>query len=317
VTDRTGTIVIPGGAGYLGRVLADHFAKQSRPVVILSRQPHAGDDRTRYLVWDGETPGDWVEAFEGAEAVVNLAGRSVNCRYNARNRQEIYDSRLRSTKVIGEAIARCSQPPQVWINSSSATIYRHTLDRPMDEATGEIGTGFSVDVCLKWEQTLADAATSQTRKVALRSAIVFGKGHGGAMEAFLRLVRLGLGGTLGPGTQYVSWIHAEDYARSVQWIMAHPELDGPVNCASPNPAPNAVFMRTLREVCRQPIGLPVAAWMLEIGAFCLQTETELLLKSRRVVPGRLLASGFRFQYPELHRALEAIVNGGSETAAAR
>jgi uncharacterized protein (TIGR01777 family) len=166
-----------------------------------------------------------------------------------------------------------------------------------------------VDVCLQWEKTLADAVTPQTRKVALRMAIVFGRGSGGAMEAFLRLVRLGLGGTLGPGTQYVSWIHAEDYARSVQWIMAHPELEGPVNCAAPNPAPNAAFMRTLRRVCRQPIGLPATAWMLEIGAFCLQTETELLLKSRRVVPGRLLASGFRFQYPELDGALEEIVHG--------
>jgi uncharacterized protein (TIGR01777 family) len=306
---RTSTIVIPGGAGYLGRGLADHFARQGHRVVVLSRQPPADAGQIQVVGWDGRTLGDWAEEFEGAEAIINLAGRSVNCRYNARNRQEIYDSRLLSTKVVGKAIARCVRPPRVWINSSSATIYRHALDRSMDEATGEIGTGFSVDVCQKWERTLFDAPTPQTRRIALRSSIVFGKGRGGAMEAFHRLVRLGLGGTLGPGTQFVSWVHSEDFARGVQWIMEQEGLEGPVNLASPNPVPNAEFMRLLRQVCHQPIGLPAARWMLEIGAFFLGTETELLLKSRRVIPGKLLESGFTFLYPRLDAALNAIING--------
>jgi uncharacterized protein (TIGR01777 family) len=288
MTDAAGTIVIPGGSGYLGGVLADYFARQCRPVVILSRRKRIDDGPIRYAAWDGETPGEWAREFEGAAAIVNLAGRSVNCRYNARNRQEIYDSRLRSTKAVGEAIARCADPPPVWINASSATIYRHALDRPMDEASGEIGTGFSVDVCLKWERALAEADTPQTRKVALRTAIVFGPG-GGAFEAFHSLVRRGLGGTLGRGDQFVSWIHAEDFARSVEWIIRHAELEGPVNCAAPNPLPNREFMRLLREACGK------------------RTETELLLKSRRVVPGKLLASGFQFRFPHWEDAVRNIL----------
>jgi uncharacterized protein (TIGR01777 family) len=194
----------------------------------------------------------------------------------------------------------------LWINASSATIYRHALDRAMDESTGDIGTGFSVDVCQKWEKTLWDAPTrSEVRKVALRSAMVFGPG-GGVFDAFYRLVKLGLGGTLGRGDQFVSWVHAEDFARSVQWILAHPELNGPINIAVPNPVPNALFMKTFREVCHRPLGLPATDWMLEIGAILLRTETELLLKSRRVVPETLIDSGFSFQYPELRRALEQI-----------
>lgn len=306
-----GTLVLPGGFGYIGRLLTDYFTRAGYSVIILSRQPRTADSSARIVRWDGETLGDWANEFENAAAVINLAGRTVNCRYNTVNRQQIYDSRLHSTHVIGEAIARCASPPKIWINSSSATIYRHALDRPMDEATGEIGTGFSVDVCQKWEKTLADAPTPHTRKVALRSAMVFGRGEGGVAEAFLNLTRRGLGGTLGDGKQFVSWIHAEDFARSIAWIMAHEDLEGPVNCASPNPLPNAQFMRTLRAVCRQRIGLPAPRWMLEIGAFFLRTETELLLKSRRVVPGKLLASGFTFSYPEIRAALEEIVHGSN------
>jgi uncharacterized protein (TIGR01777 family) len=175
-----------------------------------------------------------------------MAGRSVNCRYNEANKREIYDSRLNSTRVIGEAIARCENPPRLWINSSSATIYRHAEDRAMDEATGEIGEGFSVDVCRKWEQALNDSPTPQTRKVALRTAMVFGKDKRGVMDAFLTLAKRGLGGTLGPGNQFVSWIHAADFARATQWIIEHEKLNGPINCASPNPIRNREFMRTLR-----------------------------------------------------------------------
>lgn len=300
-------IVIPGGAGYLGQTLAQYFTRQSIPVVILSRHAHPGSALVKYVRWDGETLERWAEEFADATAIINLAGRSVNCRYNEANKREIYASRLASTKVIGAAIAQCTSPPPVWLNASSATIYRHAEDRAMDEATGEIGDGFSVDVCQRWEQSFADAPTPQTRKVALRAAMVFGRGAGGVFEAFHNVVKLGLGGTLGKGTQFVSWIHAEDFCRAVEWIIQHEDLAGPINLAAPHPIPNAEFMRIFREVCRQPIGLPAMGWMLEIGAFFLRTETELLLKSRRVVPGRLLASGFEFRYPHFDEALREIV----------
>ena len=299
------TLLLPGGSGYLGQVLARDFLDRAWRVVVLTRggpSPRYGEAAT----WDGKTLGGWTRHVDEADVVVNLAGRTVNCRYTAKNRRQIYDSRLESTRVLGEAIARSSEPPRLWINSSSATIYRHAEDRPMDEASGELGEGFSVDVCQRWERLLGEAATPRTRKVALRSAMVFGPGRGGVYEAFRRIVRLGLGGTLGPGTQYVSWIHSEDFARAVRWILDHDELAGVVNLASPFPVHNADFMRTFRRACRRPIGLPAAAWMLEIGAFFLRTETELLLKSRRVVPAVLLESGFEFRYPELGPALEQI-----------
>lgn len=306
---QRGRIVIPGGSGYLGRIVAEYFVNLDFEVVILSRKPLPDSVFVRYAVWDGATPGDWAQHFEGATAVINLAGRSVNCRYNAKNRQEIHDSRLRSTKLIGEAISQCANPPGVWMNASSATIYRHAEDRPMDEATGEIGTGFSVDVCQKWEQTFFDSTAPRTRKAALRSAMVFGWGDGGVFKAFENIVRRGLGGTLGRGDQMVSWVHSLDFTRSLQWILEHEDLEGPVNIASPNPLPNRRFMRLFRQACRRNIGLPASRWMLEAGAFLLQTETELLLKSRWVVPGKLLESGFHFLYPEFDRALDVILNG--------
>lgn len=301
------TIVMPGGAGYLGRHLACYFAGRGDRVVILTRHPNNGTGPIRQLGWDGRTLGDWAAAFEGADAVVNLTGRTVNCRYNAKHKREIYDSRLESTRVIGQAIAACGNPPAVWINSSSATIYRDARDRAMDEKTGEIGTGFSVDVCQRWEAALAEAATPRTRKVALRTAIVFGPGAGGPFEAFRRIVKLGLGGTLGPGDQFVSWVHSHDFCRAVEFMIGRNDMDGPVNVAAPNPIPNREFMRIFRRVLHKRVGLPATRWMLEIGAFFLRTETELLLKSRRVVPGRLMEAGFEFEFPEFGAALEDIV----------
>lgn len=300
-------IIIPGGAGYLGKALAAYFSQLGYSIVILSRRAQtSASSSIRFLEWDGENIGAWQRQFEGASAIINLAGRTVNCRYNETNKQEIYDSRLKSTKIIGEAIAQCASPPSVWLNASSATIYRDAEDRAMDEVAGEIGTGFSVDVCQRWERVLNDAQTPHTRKVALRTSIVFGKGQGGPFEAFRNVVKLGLGGTLGKGTQFVSWIHLEDFCRSLQWILEYEGLTGAINLASPNPLKNSEFMRDFREACGMPVGLPAMEWMLEIGAFFLQTETELLLKSRRVVPTRMLASGFVFKYPEFKSALSEI-----------
>jgi uncharacterized protein (TIGR01777 family) len=258
--------------------------------------------------WDGEKLDEWANEIDGADAIINLAGRSVNCRYNDRNKQEIYDSRLKPTKILGEAIAQCKQPPIIWINSSSATIYRHAEDRAMDEANGEIGNGFSVDVCQKWEATFNEAETPHTRKVALRTAIVFGSQKGGAMDAFEMLARRGLGGTLGPGTQFVSWIHAADFARAIEWIFNHDDLSGPVNCAAPHPISNREFMQILRETVHAPLGLPATSWMLAVGAFLMGTETELLLKSRRVVPGKLQESGFEFRFPDWQIACDSIIS---------
>lgn len=301
-------IVIPGGTGFLGSVLTEHLAARGYEIVVLTRAPQPSSLPIRQVVWDGASRGAWTQELEGAAAVINLAGRSVNCRYNESNRRAIYASRLHSTAIIGAAIAACRQPPLVWLNSSSATIYRDARDRTMDEATGDIGTGFSVDVAQKWEKAFADAITPHTRKVALRTAIVFGHGQGGPFEAFHRLVRFGLGGQQGDGTQYVSWIHSGDFARAVVWLLEHEELSGAFNLAAPNPLPNHEFMRAFRQACHQSIGLPAPEWMLEMGAFFLRTETELLLKSRRVVPRRLLESGFRFNFSDWHSAVDDLVN---------
>ncbi len=298
-------LILPGGAGFLGRVITDYFAPEHE-IVVLSRGQSAPEG-ARLVRWDGETSGDWARELDGADAIINLAGRSVNCRYNAANKREIYNSRLKSTKIIGEVISQCQKAPRVWINSSSATIYRHAEDRAMDEATGEIGHGFSVDVCQKWEAVLEAPNTPNTRKIALRTAMVFGSQKGGVMDAFESIARRGLGGTLGKGNQFVSWIHATDFARSLRWILQHESLDGAINCAAPNPIPNREFMKILRETVKAPLGLPATAWMLTIGTFFMGTETELLLKSRRVVPGKLLNSGFEFRFPDWRAACEEII----------
>ena len=296
---QTRKIVIAGGNGYLGRLVSRHFLDKGDQVTVLTRQTANTDSRPSQIHWDGLTLGSWALTLEKADVLINLAGRSVNCRYTGRNRRAIYDSRLQSTAILGEAIAACVHPPKVWLQSSSATIYRHAEDREMDEATGEIGTGFSVDVCQKWEATLLAAKTPLTRKVALRSAMVMGPGSDGVFGAFHRLARLKLGGTLGHGRQFVSWVHYLDFLRALDWISEFSSLTGAVNLAAPNPLPNRDFMRVLRQGKR---GLPSHRWMLEIGAFFLRTETELLLKSRRVIPVKLLQSGFVFLHPHWETA---------------
>ena len=300
-------IVIPGGGGFIGRHVTRHFAAKGWEVVVLSRQHHEHREGVRFVWWDGANLDSWADELDGAEAVINLAGRTVNCRYGKKNRREIYESREFSTEVIGVAIAECATPPRVWFNASSATIYRHSLDRDMDEATGEIDPvpeggprnkwEFSVDVVNRWERVLFEATTPDTRRIAMRLSMVFGTGAGGVFEAFRSITRRGLGGTQGPGTQYVSWLHVEDFLRMLDWCLDHEQLSGPVNMCSPNSMPNREFMRVFREACGVKLGLPASAWMLEIGAFFMRTETELLLKSRRVVPGKLLDSGFKLNHP--------------------
>jgi uncharacterized protein len=304
-------IVLPGGSGFLGRILAPHLERSGYEIVVLSRAPSVGKDGIREIGWDGETIGTWAKELEGSTAVVNLAGRSVNCHYHSRNRRLFMDSRINSTRVLGEAIAQCKSPPSIWLNSSTATIYKHSVDRAMDEVSGEIGASaqakdaFSVEVATAWERTFNAAQAPGTRKVALRTAMVLSD-TGSVLRVLGRLVRFGLGGKMGGGDQYVSWIHELDFCRAIEWIMIRGDLDGAVNLAAPNPLPNAEMMRIKRKTFGMPVGLPATAWMLEMGAFVLRTETELIIKSRRVVPGRLLASGFEFRFPDFSGAVEEL-----------
>jgi len=297
-------IVIPGGSGQVGHILARHFHAEGHDVTVLSRTP--GDCPWRSLPWDGISAGDWIDALEGSDVCINLAGRSVNCRYSKANRAAILNSRVDSTRLLGKVIASLGRPPAVWLNASTATIYRHEHERPNDELTGILGGNepgapdtwnFSIDVAQAWEAAFAEIPTPRTRKVALRSAMTFSPDKYGVFDVFLTLVRRGLGGTVGSGRQFVSWIHDADFIAAIDFLIANSSLDGPVNLASPNPVPNREFQRILREAWGTGIGLPTTKWMVEIGTFLMRTESELVLKSRRVVPARLLSAGFTFEYP--------------------
>jgi len=262
------------------------------------------------------TLGDWVQELDNADIVINLAGRSVNCRYNATHRQEILESRIKSTQILGAAFRKVSIPPRLWMNASTATIYRHTFDRPMDEFTGEIDVvqpdapfawNFSVEVATQWEESFFESENPATRKIALRSAMVMSPHRGGIFDVLLGLVRFRLGGAAGSGKQFVSWIHEADFVNAIEFLIAHEEMMGCVNLSAPNPLPNQKFMQAIREAWGTGIGLPATEWMLEFGAIFLGTETELLLKSRRVVPGHLLNAGFSFRFPEWPEAAKDLV----------
>lgn len=297
-------LVLPGGSGQIGTILAKAYHAAGHDVVVLSRSASSAPWST--VRWDGATIGAWAQEIDGADAVINLAGRSVDCRYTTENRSAILESRVCSTRAVGEAIARADRPPAVWLQASTATLYAHRYDAPNGEIDGRIGGEepdapdtwrFSVEVAQAWEEALMEADVPQTRRVAMRSAMTMTPDRGGIFDVLLRLVRFGLGGTAGNGRQYVSWIHDVDFVRAVDWLIAHDEFDGPVNLTAPHPLPNAEFMHALREAWGASIGIPAMDWMLEIGAFFLRTETELVLKSRRVVPERLIAHGFDFQFP--------------------
>ena len=301
-------VVIPGGSGQVGTLLARALRARGDDVVVIARN---GAD----VSWDGRTLGPWVSELDGADAVVNLAGRSVNCRYTRKNLDAMMSSRVDSTRVVGEAISRAARPPRVWLQMSTATIYAHRFDAPNDEATGVIGGDepdapaywkFSIDIARAWERTQAEADTPRTRKVALRSAMVMSPDRGGIFEVLLGMVRRGLGGAIAGGSQWISWIHERDFVRSVELLLARDDFSGAVNLASPSPLPQREFMAALREAWGIGWGLPATRLMAEVGAFFLRTDTELVLKSRRVVPGRLAVAGFRFDFqnwPEAAREL--------------
>jgi uncharacterized protein (TIGR01777 family) len=305
-------IVIPGGTGQVGTVLKRALSAAGHDVVVLSRRPRQRDE----VHWDGATLGAWTAEIDGSDVVVNLAGRSVNCRYTPANLREMMDSRVHSARVVGEAIAAAARPPRVWLQMSTATVYAHRFDAPNDEATGVIGGtepdvpgywAYSVDIATGWEREQERAGTPHTRKVALRAAMVMSPDRGGVFDVLLRLARLGLGGPVAGGAQYVSWIHDQDFVRAVEFLIARDDITGPVNLAAPAPLPHRDLMRALRTAWGVPVGLPATRWMAEAGAFVLRSDTELLLKSRRVVPGRLLDAGFAFGHPDWPTAADDLV----------
>lgn len=307
-------IILPGGSGQVGHILARTFQRDGHEVIVLSRHPRPAP--WKIVAWDGVTLGLWTKEIDGAEVVINLAGRSVNCRYGTKNRHEILRSRIDSTRAVGRAIAAAPRPPRVWLQAGTATIYAHRHDAPNDEITGALGGSepnvpetwrFSIEVARAWEQALRESTTPQTRQVILRSAMIMSPEEGGVFSTLLGLVRAGLGGRAGDGRQYVSWIHTDDFVRAVYWLIEREDLRGPINLAAPHPLPNAAFMRALRQAAGTCGGWPAARWMLEIGARLMRTETELILKSRRVVPTRLVASGFEFRFPEWPDAARDLV----------
>lgn len=309
----TQRIIIAGGSGFLGQLLGTFFAERGTEVVVLSRSPRSPDDRRiRNVFWDAQTLGDWQAELANAHAVINLAGRTVNCRYDAHNRREILESRVDSTRILGEAIARSTTPPKVWLNASTATIYQHTFGPAWDESgriagTAEVNDEFSVEVTQAWERALDDAATPHTRKIALRAAMVLGHAQNSVFPTLRRLTRCGLGGRMGDGRQFVSWIHQLDFCRAIEFLIERDDLSGPINLAAPTPLKNAEMMAAFRRLCGIRIGLPATRWMLELGAFFLRTETELILKSRRVIPGRLLTAGYQFQFAQFGDAVRELL----------
>ncbi|HLU21747.1 MAG TPA: TIGR01777 family oxidoreductase [Bacillaceae bacterium] len=290
-------IVIAGGTGFIGKYFENKFKTLGYEVKIISRQ-------SPNISWDNKH--EIVDALENAEMLINLAGKSVNCRYNDKNKAEILNSRIKTTKILGNALSECKNPPSLWINSSTATIYRHAEDRAMTEMEGEIGSGFSVDVAKQWEQTFFSFTLPKTRQVALRISIVLG-GSGGVMTPYKYLVKFGLGGKQGSGEQMFSWIHVEDLYNILLFIKDREDMNGVINCSTPNPVTNETLMKELRTAFNRKFGLPAAKWMLELGAILIRTETELILKSRWVIPEKLLKYGFSFQYDTMDKALNQII----------
>ncbi|MGM0780212.1 MAG: TIGR01777 family oxidoreductase [Bacillota bacterium] len=290
-------VVLAGGTGFIGEYFKNRFKELGYEVHIISRQK-------QHISWEDKL--SIQEALEDAEILINLAGKSVNCRYNEANKNEIMNSRIRTTTLLGESILQCNNPPAIWMNSSTATIYRHAEDRPMTEEKGEIGSGFSVNVATAWEQTFFSFALPKTRQIALRIAIVLGK-DGGVITPFRNLVKFGLGGIQGTGTQKFSWIHIDDLFQIVLFLKDKEELSGVFNCSSPHPVSNRELMKELRKTLNVPFGLPSPKWMLEIGSLLIKTETELVLKSRWVLPERLEREGYNFTFKTIDKTLQDIL----------
>jgi len=293
-------IVIAGGSGFLGRVLEEYFSNKGFHISILTRNPKKAND----IYWDAKTLGSWVSALENTEALINLTGKSVDCRYTEKNKQQILDSRIKSTHILGLAINECTNPPRV--NSSTATIYRSSLDTEMTEENGEIGDDFSMNIAKSWEQVFHKIDNPKTRKIILRTSIVLGT-NGGALIPLRNLTRIGLGGKQGSGNQKVSWIHELDFVRAVAFLLKNQNLEGVFNVSVPTPTDNKTLMKTMRKILKKSFGIAHPKWLLELGALFIRTETELVLKSRNVVPKRLLEHSFSFKYDNLEMALKNLL----------
>jgi len=300
-------LIIAGGTGFLGQELCRHFKNNFNEIVILSREGGISSGNVRSVKWDAKNFGDWCKELEDAEAVINLCGKSVDCRYTEKNKAVIFSSRLDSTSIIGKAIQNCANPPKIWINGASATIYRNSENEPMTEERGEIGSGFSVEVCKAWEKVFNDFQLPKTRKINLRISLVFGS-SGGVLPVMVKMVKRGLGGKMGSGKQQVCWIHVEDFCSIIQWMLENERAQGVYNIAAPEPVRNVKLMGLLRKYARMPFGLPAPAWLLAIGAVIIRTETELVLKSRYAVPEKLLKEGFQFRFGEIEKSIEDLVH---------
>ncbi|MFZ6050404.1 TIGR01777 family oxidoreductase [Halocola ammonii] len=306
-THRKNKVVIAGGSGFMGESFIRHFGDRFDEVVVLTRGNEKIEGKVKFVHWDGKTPTEWTSELNGADLLLNLCGRSVDCRYNEKNKKEILDSRIDSTTALGTAVIMASNPPKLWVNAASATIYRHAEDRPMTEAEGEIGNDFSVGVCKSWEKTFWDIPVPETRKVLLRTALVLGE-RGGVFERLTQLSRFGLGGAQGSGKQMMSWIHERDFCEIVMFMLQNDHLEGTFNAAAPVPVDNRDFMHQLRKSLQVPFGLPATNWMVEIGTFLMRTESELILKSRWVLPEKLQEAGYQFHFRDLKSAFEQLTD---------
>ncbi|GAA0891759.1 TIGR01777 family oxidoreductase [Fulvivirga kasyanovii] len=299
-------IVIAGGSGFLGTCLASFYSRKGYEISILSRRHTIDHGNIAYYKWDAKNPGLWTDALEGADAIINLNGKSVDCRYTEKNKQLIYDTRIDATLAIGNAIVHCKQPPKVWLNAASATIYRHSLDKDMTETDGETGTGFSVDVCKKWEAAFNHFNLPMTRKITLRTGIVLGR-SGGPLLPLRNLAKMGMGGKQGSGKQYFSWLHENDFVHIVDFLINNRTSCGIYNVTSPSVITNAQLMRVLRDAVGMPLGIPLTKPVLELGAWLIGTETELILKSRKVIPERLLSEGYKFYFEHINAAIKDLM----------
>ena len=292
-------IVIAGGTGYLGKLLTEYYSKEKEnSVYILTRHQKLNRNNVFYVQWDGKTTGYFTHFLENTDVLINLTGKSVNCRYTEENKREIYESRLQSTALLCKVVQQLKCPPKVFIQSSSATIYKHSESKLMTEDKGEFGVDFSMDVCKKWEQVFNNYKLSKTKKIITRTSIVLGN-KGGAFPIMKRMTKFGLGGKQGSGNQFISWITEEDYVRSIDFLIS--QEAGVYNVCVPNPIRNKEFQKQLREKLKVPFGFSSTKWMLKIGAKLIGTETELLLKSRKVYPEKLLNLDFQFTTKEFRR----------------
>ena len=299
-------LIIAAGTGFLGQVLIHHFKNKFEEIVILTRGKSQIIDGIKYVNWNAKTFSGWESELENATVLINLAGKSVDCRYTSKNKKAILLSRLESTKILNKAVLNCKNPPKHWLNSSTSTIYRFSLDKQMDEVEGEIGNDFSINVALSWEKAFFKTETPNTLKTALRTSIVLGK-NGGALLPLKTLAKIGFGGKQGKGNQWISWIHEDDFARAIEFIIKK-EMTGKVNIVSPNPISNSDFMQELRKAVGVPFGIPLNQLFLEIGSFFIRTETELVLKSRNVIPKRLLEKGFAFKFENIDPAFQNLLS---------